>query len=197
MLIRLLNILFDNRLLNWVLDCFPHVKRLEKRAHHDKLTGLANRHRIDHCHDVLLRMNKRNKSFPKEITMVVFDIDHFKQVNDDYGHDVGDEILCDVANVLKHSKRPNDELVRWGGEEFAMILSDIHDAKTANRAVDRIIRLVNECCLLPNDDSVGISAGVFVDKSGNLSLDELFKKADKNLYEAKTSGRNRVISSAT
>ncbi len=164
----------------------------------DPLTELPRRELIKQRHRILIGVNKRRfKSGPKPITLVMFDVDYFKQVNDTYGHAVGDTVLREVAQGLNTSIRPDDVLVRFAGEEFAALLMDIPDEKSAYAFVDRIRSIVNTTCFLPNKKAVAISAGVFVDKSGSLSFEKLFEKADQNLYVAKNSGRNCVISSAT
>ena len=160
-----------------------------------KLTKLPGRERLEEEHGILLALNKRGAS--KAISLVVIDVDHFKSVNDTHGHDVGDSVLMSVAKALSSSKRPNDVLVRWGGEEFATLLADVHSLQSASAFVNRLRSVVKEDCRLPNGKSVTISAGVFIDKSGEMELPELFKRADKNMYLAKKHGRDRVVVSSS
>ena len=164
------------------------------------VTKLPRRTRVEEQHSILLAINNRRASQTpplqaKPITLVVFDIDNFKDVNDTFGHQEGDRILAHVADVLNSSKRPDDTLVRFGGEEFVALLSDINNECSAHNFVDRVRASVRSICKLPNHSCVSISAGVVVDIEGVLSFSEIFELADKNLYTAKNSGRNRVVSS--
>ncbi len=164
----------------------------------DSLTKLPGRKLLERMHRFLVGINKRRYvSGPKPITLAVIDVDNLKVVNDTHGHLVGDAMLCDVVRVLENGKRPEDVLIRWGGDELVILLTDILDEKAAYAFIDRIRYMVSTTCFLPKRKNVTISAGVCVDIEGDLSTNELFQKADKNLYKAKNSGRNCVISSET
>jgi len=129
----------------------------------------------------------------RPLTLVMMDIDHFKAVNDNHGHDVGDAVLRDVAKVLRDSTRQSDEVCRIGGEEFIIICknTDEHDG----RIVAERVRSAVESHVVAEpgfDSSVTLSLGVAAFSSGVNSITGLFKAADEAVYAAKTQGRNRV-----
>ena len=122
-------------------------------------------------------------------TFILIDIDNFKKVNDTYGHQVGDEIIIQVANIIKANIRQNDIGARWGGEELAIYLPkvSIHaGVSIANRLVQKVRELTNP--------PVTISCGVSYWKKNRVdSVKELFNRADEALYTAKRAGKNRVV----
>lgn len=124
-------------------------------------------------------------------SLILIDIDYFKQVNDTYGHQVGDEVLIQVANLIRKNVRETDIAARWGGEELAIYLPRV-DEKTALAVADRI-----RCCVEKmTKPQVTISSGVAKwtrESNLNLSVESLFHQADVALYEAKKSGRNQVV----
>ena len=157
----------------------------------DALTGLRNagffRARLEEAFE-----NARRQSHP--VSLVVLDIDHFKAVNDTYGHLVGDEVIREVAARVRMGVRGADTAARIGGEEFALLLAGT-PLETATQAAERVRHSV---CDTPIQTSAGeialtLSAGVACD--AHLGADELFTAADAALYEAKSSGRNRVVTS--
>jgi len=191
-------LLLDWWWINWLVRHSPEgerlvkkTRKLERLANIDPLTGAERRHRAPEYHE-------DNKDNCETMTFVMMDIDHFKQVNDNFGHPEGDKVLKEVANVLIDAVRDGDLVSRYGGEEFLIILKDVENKDLAHLFVDRIRKLVNKLCILPNGDHVGISAGVFIHDTDELfKMDLLTEQADLNLYEAKKSGRNCVISSAS
>lgn len=157
------------------LGALHHLTHL---AEGDALTGLSNRRRFDAD---LLNMKSQD-------ALLLIDIDHFKQVNDTFGHAVGDEVLREVARCLSSQIRMRDTVYRYGGEEFAVILRRVAPTSLA-KASERIREAVEHCCLPVMDGgSVTISIGVAVwaDQTS------LMKRADEALYAAKRAGRNRV-----
>ncbi len=162
---------------------------LEHAAHHDALTGALNRHALD-------QIVRRELSGPDTgacLSVVVFDLDHFKQLNDTYGHQVGDQALRRFAEAVRANLRQGDELGRTGGEEFCLILPQT-DAVTAYRVAERVRRVV-EGIRLPElaDVRLSVSAGVATAPVNQLVWADLLKAADDALYQAKREGRNRVI----
>lgn len=156
----------------------------------DELTKLYNRKFLK---DVFERnindLNRYNKIF----SLAILDIDHFKQINDLYGHLTGDEILSGFANLLKQNTRSSDIVFRYGGEEFVIIFPNTNQTDT----VEIVSRLLKECSQLPFEKngqvfSVSFSAGVFTVHQPETSMEEAIKAADQALYQAKENGRARV-----
>lgn len=162
---------------------------LDRIAHTDPLTGLANRRLLrDFCAAALAG----RAELP--LTLAIFDVDHFKVVNDTYGHDVGDEVLVALARRLGRSLRANDLLARWGGEEFCLALPGTED-EAAMRAVRRLVGLLTSA---PLDTRAGpvrvtVSVGVASRRGGDAGLDALLTRADRALYAAKRAGRDQIV----
>jgi len=125
--------------------------------------------------------------------MAIFDIDHFKQVNDRHGHAVGDEVLRGVADALASSKRGEDVLARIGGEEFLVLLAE-QGADGARDAAERLRRAAGEAEVRAGDQAVHVtlSGGVALFPSDGADWDHLFAAADRRLYAAKRDGRDRL-----
>ena len=124
--------------------------------------------------------------------MLLLDIDHFKRVNDSWGHDAGDEALRRVAGVLRDSSRSEDLACRSGGEEFVLLLPGTN--LEAARSIAERIRETVAGTLIPQVGKVTVSIGVAVGGRTSLSSDAVLKQADQRLYSAKQTGRNRVVS---
>jgi diguanylate cyclase (GGDEF)-like protein len=166
-------------------------KSLEQRVTHDALTGLFNRPGI---FDILHKQIQRAKRGGYGIAIIMIDIDHFKAINDTYGHLTGDAVLCEIANRLTQSARSHEYIGRYGGEEFLAIISP-YNQDGALRAAERFRNAVACKEIKANETfvSVTISLGVAISAEAE-TLDEkwLLKKADEALYQAKHKGRNRV-----
>jgi diguanylate cyclase (GGDEF)-like protein len=126
---------------------------------------------------------------------MIVDIDHFKAVNDRFGHDAGDNVLKAVADVCRSTKRDSDVLARIGGEEFALLLPETNEA-AALIAAERLLDHVQKCCPIigPETLAVTVSVGIASANSSMSGIATLLKRADDALYEAKRSGRNRAAS---
>mgnify|MGYP005845740973 CR=1 FL=1 len=165
-------------------------KQLEARLHElattDELTGLFNRR---HGNEVLGDEIDRTRRTGDALGLMLLDIDHFKQVNDQFGHDVGDKLLAEVAELLQTRLRKTDTTARWGGEEFAVILPNT-DSRAARRIADEMLHRMQEI-RTPDGKAVSASFGV-VDYRGDESASELVKRADRMMYRAKSAGRARV-----
>jgi diguanylate cyclase (GGDEF)-like protein len=161
--------------------------RLKNIAHSDPLTGLANRF-------VLEEYTRFLESHPSQFSqtcLMIIDIDHFKQVNDQYGHIIGDEVIQFVAQCLKDNVRTSDLLVRYGGDEFLVLIENI-DFDNARKIADKIRSEVEDAYILSeNGDQIQVSVSVGV-AIGAPSWISLFTKADKALFVAKGQGRNAV-----
>lgn len=162
---------------------------LEHAAVTDGLTGMYNRRYFD---DALAEYLKAFGRIGKPVGMIILDLDHFKIVNDTHGHDVGDEVLRQVADCLQVFTRYHDVLARLGGEEFAILSPNITERQLYNLA-DRIRQAIAQLNIQNGNVTVKVtvSAGLAI-WDGHESGDELYRRADKQLYEAKRQGRNRV-----
>lgn len=156
----------------------------------DHLTGITNRRAFFEAAD---REIARRKQSPRPLSLVLFDADHFKAVNDTYGHPAGDAVLCHLAKLLMSTFRQVDVVARVGGEEFAVLLPST-DVKTCLKIANRLRENV-EAQVVEVDGSqirFTVSGGVASMNDSIDSLDALMKLADKALYQAKASGRNRI-----
>jgi len=181
-------------------DAFPHLKRfqdtLERLAYqteHDALTGLANRRAFDRILDIEIERSKRAKT---PLSLVIFDLDNFKKVNDTYGHPKGDEVLAGFANQLQATTRRYDLAARFGGEEFALIMAGSGVVK-AQRLLNRLLSEFRQIDFkVPDSDetfNVTCSAGLTCYKGSiDISDKELLELADEALYDAKNSGKDQV-----
>ncbi len=176
------------------------ILELEKDLIHDPLTGLKTRAFFEEearvYFDIAVNageQNRRRKWFGfKNVSFIFFDVDHFKKINDTYGHDKGDVVLKAVAETIKLSVREGDTAARWGGEEIAVTLVGATERDAFNKAED-IRRQVEGIQFAKTPGlSVTISAGVASAEAGR-TFEEILKRADDCLYKAKKGGRNRVI----
>lgn len=156
----------------------------------DPLTGLYNRRAFE---EIIAELWQDEQP----LTLLVIDIDHFKKINDTYGHQVGDVVIREVASVLRRGIRGEDYAVRYGGEEFIVLLPDT-DLAGGMRVAENLRTRVARLRLVRKHDNLAIgaftiSAGVAMRQPGD-TPERLFKRADEALYISKTSGRNRVTS---
>ena len=125
-------------------------------------------------------------------SLIIFDIDHFKTVNDTYGHSVGDELLCELADRVRNNIRAQDILCRWGGEEFLIILPQT-DFSRLEVIAEKLRALLSSTPFLAATHSLAVSCSFgCAQRLPGENLDDLIGRADQNLYAAKNSGRNRV-----
>lgn len=163
---------------------------LSVEANTDPLTGLSNRRSFIRRLD---REVERAKRFDRPLTVAMLDLDHFKSINDTYGHDVGDTVLVSVANLLVADFRTIDLVGRLGGEEFALILPET-DQEGAFMACERMRKRIEAQVFLGGEGTFHVtpSVGLASLSAHNSEGCEILKRADEILYEAKNSGRNRV-----
>ncbi len=163
---------------------------LFEKASHDSLTGLANRRSFEERIGGMMHSAKR---YGHPLTMVSMDLDHFKSINDTYGHLAGDEALKAVADVLCRTIRSSDLLVRMGGDEFILVL-DNTDIKNARFLAERLCAAVTNLQIQAGNGAIlGVSIGLS-QMEQNESLDEWLERTDDILYHAKDKGRGRVES---
>ncbi len=152
----------------------------------DKLTGCYNRHHLD---KVLLEQAELVRRHQRPLALVLFDLDHFKRLNDTHGHQMGDEVLHTFAELVRGQVRSTDVFGRWGGEEFLLICPET-DQKQACQVAEKIRKVLEEH-EFPQGIRQTLSAGVLSLKQ-EMSLDQLLSEVDEQLYRAKQQGRNRV-----
>ncbi len=159
----------------------------------DSLTGMYNRRYLE---SHFRRICDRLAGTRKPVSALVIDVDHFKLINDNFGHDVGDEVLQAVAERVQSDVRGFDTAIRYGGEEFVILLTD-SSLGVALTAAERLRSRVSSTGIRVSGPvenvAVTVSVGVAATIAGEETLDELIHRADQALYEAKNSGRNRVV----
>ena len=160
---------------------------LEYQANHDPLTGLYNRRRMTELVDGEM---KRARRYGTAASVILFDIDYFKAVNDNYGHGIGDAVLQELVAVVERRLRDMDSFSRWGGEEFLVLLPET-DLASARQAAEAL-RALAVATDFTGVGSLTISLGVAVFDEDE-AMEALLKRADNNLYAAKSGGRNRVV----
>jgi len=160
---------------------------IKKEAEYDPLTEVYNRVKFNKVlQDMIYKANRYDFKF----SIILLDIDHFKSINDTYGHNIGDKVLIELSRLINMCLRDNDILARWGGEEF-VILSESTSIKEASKFALRLKNIVNEYSFTEVGKVTG-SFGVTEFKIGD-TQSLLFERVDKALYEAKHNGRNQVV----
>jgi len=162
--------------------------RSKREAEYDPLTKIYNRIKIN---EVLKAKSFSVKKFNQELTLILFDIDHFKRVNDDYGHNAGDSVLKELSSLVRGLLRKRDIFARWGGEEFVILLEDTSLQKSTQLASR--IRHEIEKFHFNIVENITCSFGVTQFRAGDTEI-QFFERVDNALYEAKDNGRNQVVS---
>jgi diguanylate cyclase (GGDEF)-like protein len=162
----------------------------ERQARIDQLTGLANRRAFD---EWLSEEFRRSRADDRPLSLVIMDLDHFKRINDEYSHLIGDDVMRVVADVLRKHVRTGDQAARWGGEEFTLTFHDI-DGEQAARISERIRESIEHTDFgqLAPDLAITASFGVSDNRRAQ-SYEDLLRQADQALFQAKAEGRNRVV----
>jgi len=158
------------------------------------MDALTQTHNRRYFNEALEREFNRSMRYRRALSLILFDIDHFKNINDTYGHVAGDSVLRQLAMVVKPRLRQQDVLARVGGEEFAVLLPEI-DVAGARVAAEKIRKLVEGAHFLVDTKEFGctVSVGVTTFDARVTSAAMLYEMADKSLYAAKTNGRNHVV----
>lgn len=177
------------------LDEITHLKaELQEQAIRDPLTGLHNRRYLFEFMEREFNLSKRQR---KVISVLMLDIDHFKNINDTYGHSAGDAVLQATAHLLQEFTRETDLACRYGGEEFLLLLPDM-DCATALQRAEALREKLQETSVAYNDFSLSVTASIglaFYSANGK-DYHEIIQKADASLYAAKEQGRNRVVAAS-
>lgn len=160
-------------------------------AGHDYLTGLYNRVLL---HDIFQHKLKKSIHNNQALSLILADLDHFKKINDEYGHKAGDHIIIKFAEILRQYSGPNGRCFRIGGEEFCILLSSSSLAHSVEVA-ENIRRATEQIILESTQDRIPmtVSLGVVSCHGSSCELSDLLKSADQNLYRAKQQGRNQVV----
>lgn len=183
-------IIFSMGIIKWLNLNQQQKDELQDLARTDNLLGLFNR---DYFLAFATNEIKKKKRSDKEIFIFLIDIDHFKKINDTFGHFAGDEVLRAFAKNLKSNLRDFDIIARWGGEEFiGMLLTE--DANYFQYIIERLRKSTQELCVIYDGEIINfsISIGCSFVKKEDKSIHETIKRADLALYKAKQSGRNQV-----
>jgi diguanylate cyclase len=173
------------------------IARIQELASHDDLTGTFNRrHFMELLHDERERSHRTQQPY----SVALFDLDHFKTINDRFGHAAGDAVLRDFCTLVQAHMRVTDRFARWGGEEFVLLMPVTTPVESASLAVERIRSAVashdwSSTSALPADARVTVSAGVATCVPGE-SVEGLIARADTALYQAKNAGRNCFVMAA-
>jgi len=164
--------------------------KLEYLANFDQLTNLNNRRSFTERLNFLLLLNGRKS---QKISLAFIDIDNFKTINDNYGHDIGDKVLVKIANIMKNSVRETDLVSRWGGEEFVIALIN-SDKENSKQILEKIMKKLYDDAEINSlvNNPVTMSIGLTMYKD-NENFDLLVNRADDAMYKAKRGGKNRII----
>ncbi len=172
-----------------MIEALKRVDQLNQEAHQDPLTGIGNRRYIEmKIKTSLAEFNQNYQPFG----LLMLDIDRFKRVNDEYGHDVGDQVLKMIASTIEKNIRTTDHIGRWGGEEFLVLVHNL-DLNHLHWISDKLRALVASSYLPVSGNlvQVTVSVGATLVKPAD-TLATLVKRADRLLYKSKTEGRDRV-----
>ncbi|GLX84320.1 hypothetical protein tloyanaT_05720 [Thalassotalea loyana] len=173
-----------------IIRQFQIRKRLKTYSETDALTGIDNRKVL---FDLGAEIVEQAKQDGAQVSVLLFDLDHFKKINDQYGHPVGDEVLIKVANLAKETVRSRDLLVRFGGEEFIAILPDA-SIEQAKAMAERLREKIAQCRFDKPLENIKITTSVGVATLAfDMSLDQLINNADVAMYQAKLSGRDTAL----
>ncbi|MEH6473293.1 MAG: diguanylate cyclase [Halopseudomonas sp.] len=166
---------------------------LEKLATTDSLTGLYNRHYLYAALDACCKKAKRRGS---ELAVLFLDLDGFKAVNDSYGHAVGDQLLIAIAQRLRECVRESDNVARFGGDEFIVVIEDIDNRAQCERVAEQILHRFRQPFFIENKPlMIGTSIGIATYPDNGLDSQSLLKNSDLALYQAKTDGKGKYFCS--
>lgn len=161
--------------------------RFMRESRHDNLTGLYNRQYLQDSATIEL---ERTKRVPSTFSVIMLDIDDFKKINDSEGHNIGDKVLTEFAQILGQTVRQIDVVARWGGEEFIILCRDTNDegAFTLAGKIKQSLKETDFSCNQKVTASTGVAS---VEEAQN--LEDLIKLADERMYEAKRQGKDRIV----
>lgn len=185
-------LILRNRYVEQLLSkLFDSTSELAEMAYYDVLTGLPNRRLLEDRASQAFKAAKRSKQM---VAIMFLDLDHFKEVNDTYGHEMGDKLLISVSERLKELLRTEDTVARIGGDEFVILLSKIEDEQQAKITAEKVIKVLAKPFIV--DDKmlkIGGSIGVAIYSKHGSTPESLLKCADEAMYSAKRLGRNVYV----
>lgn len=179
---------FISRMTN-TMESLENFERMESAAHRDYLTGLFNRRHFYYLTYDFIKQIQVSDTF----ALAMIDIDYFKNVNDTYGHDIGDLVIKMVADIFSNNTKNSDIVCRFGGEEFLILLKNI-DKENAISLLKRIKDEI-EIKYVKNDKEeihITVSIGIYMRDNNDINLEDMIKKADEKLYKSKENGRNQI-----
>ncbi|MBR9871136.1 MAG: diguanylate cyclase [Gammaproteobacteria bacterium] len=173
---------------------FSEIKEYQETIHslafQDSLTGLPNRRVLEDRMQLAIALSDRHA---RHLGLMFLDLDHFKQVNDTYGHDAGDILLKEIAERLERNVRETDTVVRMGGDEFIVLLPEVSSTENAKVVAEKILAAVSQPVVLPLGVArVGVSIGITIARGAGLTIEGVMQSADKAMYEAKRRGKNQI-----
>ncbi|AZQ84520.1 GGDEF domain-containing response regulator [Colwellia sp. Arc7-635] len=169
---------------------YHSYRKAKKLAEHDSLTGLANRYSFEEALRLSITQKPRNSS---KLALALFDLDNFKFINDSHGHDIGDQLLKQVAHRVSLCLRENELFARLGGDEFAIILANLHTIDNATRVNKRILNCLEKPFHISDIEiKMSASIGIAIYPDNSVDNNELLKYADIAMYRAKKLGRNQM-----
>lgn len=179
----------EGKLRAMTVSLSARSQTLEQAALTDGLTGMQNRRYFD---DALREYLHEFRRIDRPVGLMILDLDHFKQVNDTHGHDVGDEVLRAVATCLRGMTRYHDVVARLGGEEFAVVTPNM-DVELLARFAERIRKAIANLSIMSGNVRLKVTTSVGLAVWDHKeSAEDFYRRADRQLYEAKKQGRNRV-----
>ncbi|WP_319563192.1 GGDEF domain-containing protein [Marispirochaeta sp.] len=182
--ITLMSVLF----VSFIAVAVYLLNKFEHQAHHDKLTGLANR---KYFAEEFKRLKNKADVTGHTIGVVFIDINKFKEINDEYGHDIGDKVLKSIAHRMENSLKEKDLKARIGGDEFIIALTDLSSKETIMEITTRLItELKKPVCINGKELPISVSAGVSLYPDGGSELEALIKNADSAMYRAKRENKD-------
>lgn len=180
---------FQRRMLKALLDG-EHKGEMSNR---DELTGMLTRASlVDRFSPKHLAADNSKTA----LTLYFIDLDGFKRINDQYGHAIGDRVLAAVGARIQGAIRPDDMAVRWGGDEFIVAFTSVHEPELVIELAARLLRIITAPLHLHSDHSIeftlGASIGIAIGADGTTSINDLIDQADRAMYQAKKSGKNSI-----
>ncbi|CAM2869237.1 diguanylate cyclase [Hathewaya histolytica] len=172
--------------LSKVLGIIIEKIMLKENAFYDKLTGALTRKYLEICLDEMLNISQ---NYDESFSVIMIDFDHFKSINDNFGHQVGDKVLSEASQIIKDNIRRKDVFGRYGGEEFMILLPHINK-KDAYKISEKIRKNIENSTITGTNNKITISLGIVSYPEDGKTINELIEKADRALYMGKKNGRN-------
>jgi diguanylate cyclase (GGDEF)-like protein len=191
LIVIIIIIMWNRRLYSEIKNRKLLEEKMKHMATHDELTGLANRVLLKDRINTAINFHKRQQL---QIAVLFIDLDGFKTINDTHGHDVGDELLVQVAEKLKRCVRQSDTVVRFGGDEFVLLLTGLHNKNEASYIADKVLKLMQQPFELSAERvNIGCSIGIAIYPDDGVTDNDLLKIADTLMYRVKANGKNHYV----